>query len=51
LGGATLALSAMVREGCVRFAIADAWQVVAVLALAGVTMLASGFALKRGMAG
>jgi len=46
-----LALSLAAREACARLGVGDAVLVAAVLALAGVSMLASGYALKRGALG
>jgi PST family polysaccharide transporter len=50
-GGLVLALALTAREACLRFGAGDATMVFAVLALAGASMLAAGYALKRGALG
>lgn len=51
LGGFTLVVAIGVRNACASYEVADMVQVFAVLAVAGLAMLASGIALKRGVVG
>ena len=50
-GGGALAVSAVAQRACVQFAVGDAVEVFAVLAIGGGVMLAGGYAIKRGAVG